>query len=66
MTRSTKTANAHPGRMPEVGARAGPGTPSMRRRRAAAYADMQGPASQSGTPARRSAGATDPKGMRSN
>eukprot|EP00974_Lingulodinium_polyedra_P091193 8842348-Lingulodinium_polyedra.AAC.1 len=65
MTRNTNTANAHPGRMPELGSHAGPGAPSMRSRRAAAYADTHGPASQSGTPARRSAGPTDPKGMRS-
>eukprot|EP00974_Lingulodinium_polyedra_P111352 10771156-Lingulodinium_polyedra.AAC.1 len=65
MTRSTKTARAHPGRMPDVGAKGCPSTPSMRRRLAAVYADMHRPGSQSETPARRSAVPTDPSDMRS-
>eukprot|EP00974_Lingulodinium_polyedra_P012765 1237131-Lingulodinium_polyedra.AAC.1 len=60
MTRGTKTARARPGRMPDVGAQGCPSTPSMRRRLAAVYADTHGPANQCGTPARRSAGPTEP------
>eukprot|EP00974_Lingulodinium_polyedra_P103700 10037748-Lingulodinium_polyedra.AAC.1 len=33
MTRRTKTANAHPGRIPELGIHSAPNAPSTRKRR---------------------------------
>eukprot|EP00974_Lingulodinium_polyedra_P069865 6760289-Lingulodinium_polyedra.AAC.1 len=44
-TRSTNTASAQPGRMPEVGVQHSPSAPSTRMRRGASYAEHTHPTS---------------------